>query len=454
MPRTHPSDLCLRELVEAGEGAGWKRLQKHLAECGRCQDRFASLRRTAPSLIASKLAGILPRRPCPADYDGAFEDRTGAMSRRQRIFFREREEAGGLFDELMRHPAAQRMQVLEGREHFHTWGLLALLLEKSRDETTLDSMGAEGLAELALDLAERLDGDYYTPALLEDMKARAWGYIANARRLRADAGGAEQAFARAYEHLLQGTRDSMERAIFLDLKASLRRVQRRFDEAAMFLRRAIATFVECGDSHRAGRSLVNLATVFEQAGAPEEAVPLLYQAFDLIDGSQESRLLLCARHNLITNLADCGRWMDAQRVYAQTRSLYSRFPDPWVQNRRWWVEGKIARGQGLLCEAEAAFLASRNGFLDAAILFDTALVSLELAALYAEQGRTAELKQLAEEMMTIFSSHGIHREALAALAFFRGAVEQERFSLDLMARIVGYLKSAEHDPALRFEEPA
>jgi len=43
------------------------------------------------------------------------------------------------------------------------------------------------------------------------------------------------------------------------------------------------------------------------------------------------------------------------------------------------------------------------------IPYDTALVSLEIATLYAEQGRTAELKRLAAGMLPIFSSLHIHR---------------------------------------------
>ena len=58
--------------------------------------------------------------------------------------------------------------------------------------------------------------------------------------------------------------------------------------------------------------------------------------------------------------------------------------------------------------------------------YDTALVSLDLASLYAEQGRMAELKRIAEEMVPFFSSRQIHREALAALDYWRQAVEAER----------------------------
>jgi hypothetical protein len=138
-------------------------------------------------------------------------------------------------------------------------------------------------------------------------------------------------------------------------------------------------------------------------------------------------------------------------MYRQTRPLYRDFTDAWTQNRRKWVKGKIVRGLGQSNQAESLFLAARDGFVAEGIPYDTALVSLELATLYAEQGRTADLKRLAEEMLPIFSSLHIHREALAALAFLRQAVEAERASLEVVSRVASYLRRAQHDPGLRFE---
>jgi hypothetical protein len=63
------------------------------------------------------------------------------------------------------------------------------------------------------------------------------------------------------------------------------------------------------------------------------------------------------------------------------------------------------------------------------IPYDTALVSLELASLYAARGRTGDLKRLASEMLPVFTSLQIHREALAVL------------------------RRARHCPELRFEAP-
>ena len=198
---------------------------------------------------------------------------------------------------------------------------------------------------------------------------------------------------------------------------------------------------------------MNLATVLHVGGNLPEAIPLLYQALELIDPEQEPRLLLCTKHNLIDDLAESGRFLEAQRLYRDTRALYRNFPDAWTQNRRKWVKGKIARGLGQADQAESLFLAARDGFINEGIPYDTALVSLELATLYAEQRRTADLKRLAEEMVPIFSSLHIHREALAALAYLKQAVQAEKATVDLVTGVAAYLRRAQHDPSLRFSAP-
>jgi tetratricopeptide (TPR) repeat protein len=224
------------------------------------------------------------------------------------------------------------------------------------------------------------------------------------------------------------------------------------------LKRAYTLFLSAGDSHRAGRTLVSMEIIHHQAGTPEQGIPLLYQALELIDPLQEPRLLLCVWHNLIDDLAEAGRTMEARRLFVKARTFYPRFPEAVTQNRRTWVAGKIARGLGQDKEAEALFLAARESFLQEDIPYEVALVSLDLAALYAKQRRTDEIKRLAAEIVPVFSSRQIHREALAALAFWQQAVETEtarrdRIS-DVVASVAAFLKRARYDPELRFTAPA
>jgi tetratricopeptide (TPR) repeat protein len=373
----------------------------------------------------------------------------------QRLAFaleRERAQALGLFQEMAARSAEQREILVGNSPRFQTWGFYELLVDRSWEECTRNPAQAEELALLALKLSLKLDLDVYPEELVEDLRSRSWSHIGNSRRLRSDLRGAEEAFQKAYLHLKRGTGEPLERGNYLDLKASLWRDLRRFDDAIRLLQRAKSLFLAVGDDHRAGRALMSLSIVYSQAARPEQAIPVLYRALGVIDGEQDLRLLLFAKHNLMGYLADAGRPLEAQALYRETRALYRSFPDPFIRNRRSWLKGKISRGLGDLEQAESLFLAARDGFIAEGVPYDTALVSLELATLYAEQGRIAELRRLTDEMIPIFTSRQIHREALAALSFLCRSMEAERASAEGLARVAAYLRRAQYDPAQKFED--
>lgn len=421
--RIHPPDLRLRRLLLASRDTQ-DSIQEHVSTCARCRSRIEALRERLES---------------PA-YDAALSINVRRLNEVQAAYAKERTEAKSLVAEVLKHPAERQRILIRNHSRFHTWGVFEHLIETSREETSSNPKVAEHWAELALDLSEHLDKSTYGAEAIEDLRARAWAYIGNARRVCFELREAQEAFDRALLHLRRGTREPWELAVWLDLKASLLRAQRRFDEAMRLLRRALVLFLAVGDRHRAGRTLISMDNVHHRAGQPEKGIPLLYQALDLIDPEQDPRLLFSAKHNLIDNLADAGRNLEAQRLLMQARSLYRRFDEPAFRNRRRWVEGKIARGVGQPETAERLLLAARTGFQEQDAAYEIALVSLELAGLYAEQGRTAEMKQLAEEMVPIFSSRQVHREALAALSLWCQAVQSETAGAELAAQVASAIK--------------
>lgn len=445
--RIHPSDLVLEEfyLSQAGEHQA---LLAHLVRCPRCTLHFQSVVERAAQHIVP--GGGEPTDEEALDYGVILDRAESLLADRERTVAKERAAAPGLFVELLKHTPEQQRLLIRNSLRFRTWGLCELLLERCIETTGQQPAAAEELALLALEITAHL-GSAYRAGLVQDMQARAWAYLGNIRRVRSDFSGAETYFVKADASLKQGTRDPIELAILLDLKASLRRAQRHFDEALRLLRRACAIFRRAGHTHRAGRCLIKMDSIHCYAGHPERGVPLLYQAMELIDSDQEPRLELCVRHNLIDDLAETGRFLEAQKLYRETRPLYRNFPDAVIQCRRKWAKGKISAGLGQTAQAERLLLAARDGFIAEDIPYDTALVSMDLAALYARERRTADLKRLSQEMLPIFSSLQIHREALAALTFLRKALDAERASFELVSRVARFLRRAKHDPELRFE---
>jgi tetratricopeptide (TPR) repeat protein len=430
-------------------------LAKHLASCARCRRHFDAVLGQVPGPLVEKLAKVLV---WPSHWKTDYGPAITAAERRCLVHARalaaERADAPARLAELKEQPQERREMLIRNYRRFQNWGLLEQLINHAWEECFVDALAAESFAKLALDLTDLLERNYYGVNRIEDMRARAWAFVGNARRIRFELDRAAGAFDRAFTHLCQGTGDILERALLFELRASLLRAQRRPAEAERLLLRVLRIYREVGETHRAGRVLVSLSVGHEMVCTPERSIPLLYEALELIDVEREPRQLTwTAHHNLITALAETGRFMEAQGLFIQTRPLYARFPDSHTQNRRHWVAGRIARGLGQMREAEAHLQAAQEGFISSGCADDASLVTLELAALYAEQNRAAELKQLAEEALAVFSSQQIHREALAALSFLQQAAMAERVSLELVTRVATFVKRVQGDPSLTFVNP-
>ena len=128
-------------------------------------------------------------------------------------------------------PYAEQLREVEADEDLHAWGFCQLLLRKSREATFSDPARGVELANLALRVVRHL-GKAYDPSWVMDLRARCFAYLGNARRVLGELRSAEDAFVKAESCLARSTSGNAEvRAEILDLESSLRRAQRRLDEA-------------------------------------------------------------------------------------------------------------------------------------------------------------------------------------------------------------------------------
>ncbi len=95
----------------------------------------------------------------------------------------------------------------------------------------------------------------------------------------------------------------------------------------------------------------------------------------------------------------------------------------------------------------------RSIFSEEERAFDNALVTLDLAAVYLQAGKTDEVKRLAEEMYPVFRSQDVHRHAVAALILFKQAATTEAATVGLVRDLSSYLARARNNPYLRYEGP-
>ena len=353
-----------------------------------------------------------------------------------------------LVERLLALPAPKRPAHLETHPEFRNWRVAVLLANRSLAAGSNNPKLAVELAELGLAVGRGLDDDSACGAKVQ------WylgGHLGNARRVLGTLVEADAAFDAADELLPAGasfTSDLIEEARIPAFRASLRLAQGRLSEAIQLLNQALA--VEPAPT-LAASILINKARVLEEQGDLLGSVAVLRKAEVQIDREKEPRLYLCARENLLDALSKADRFDEAVVLLPEVQSLAGRHATRLDRARLRWIEGRIAAGLGEVSRGIALLTKARADLASGEIGVETALVSLELAGLYACEGNTAAVKALAGHMAPIFQANVLHREALAALAYFRQAADREEVTAELAGRIREYLTRARHNPGLRFE---
>jgi tetratricopeptide (TPR) repeat protein len=283
---------------------------------------------------------------------------------------------------------------------------------------------------------------FHTPQTLGyfDVLARATAYQANALRASGKLREAAERMASARSIIRhENVTDLLVYAEVDWMEGILHKDERRFREAESLLTRSAVMFQLAGDRVEAARPLLTLGLGYYDQQLLAKAIETTEASLVFVQPESEPRLYLCGRFNLAVFYAESGRDEAAAALLAEDEALYHDFPDRWTALRKRWLLGRIALRRGDLGEAEAAFLEVRAGFLDQGIGYDAAMVSLELALVYLRQSRTAELRNLAEEMHAVFAAEDVHREALAALLLFQEAVRTEALTAELIEEMTVYV---------------
>lgn len=350
--------------------------------------------------------------------------------------------------ELLRLPQSERLRKIDRSvQRFRGTALAGSFLRKSKDAMTTDLREAQDLAEVAQAILRRTP----TGPGVGELSALAAAYLGNCLRARGELGEASSRFDLA-RYLIQQEKvaDSLILAEIDACEAVLALDQRQFQEAERLLTRSIFLFTIAGDRSRGAHPRLTLGHLCYVRGDLAKAIEHTREAAEAVP-VREERLYLYANHNLALYLCEAGRYTAAAEALRDLQELYAKFPDRFTQLRHLWLEAKILTGLGQQEGAERVFAQVRDGFLAESLGYDAALVSLDLALLYARQDRREELRQLAEEMHPIFAAEDIHREAMAALLLFQESARRDALTLDSIEDLAAYLRAARANPALRYE---
>ena len=411
-------DACLLPALEAacGMGVWFTDLEEE-----------AGLESVLSGAVRSALAAFLVTAEEPEPWE-----RTGPPVEE------DRHQALDAWNRLESCKPEERLFLVEFCREFQAWALAERLCHASGEAASDQAGRALELAELACRVAELAPGE-------ESWRSRLQGYslayLANARRVAGDLPRAEETFAGAWKLWKTGAIAEpglLEEWRLLTLEASLHRDRRRFREALDRLAEARTT----APPEAVGRILVQKAFTLDQMGEAEQAIEALLEAAPLVAGKREPRLLFGLRFNLAANLCHLGRYKEAKALLPEVRELAVALRKELDLVRVLWLEGRVAAGLGRPEEALACFQQVRREFTARESAWDSALVTLEIAELYLKDGQTREVRALAEEMMWVFRSQGVHRETLGALQLFFSAARTEAATAEMARKVIADLERA------------
>lgn len=326
------------------------------------------------------------------------------------------------------------------------------LLERARAALPADPRDSGSWGECAVHAMTYTEQD--DPAIAKHVAsclARGLAFWGNSLRILCDLRQAKSLIGQA-DRIIEdhAIGDLATRAEIASFRGSLLRAQREFDAARSAIEVSLAGWDLVGRPDRQARELWNLASVHVAEQSPTTALEVAEVGSRLAEDLNDRRLAwsfeLIEAHCLI----ELDQIEPARRAADAARQLAADFPDSFTQLRVRWLEGRLCRSEGRPDEAIDHFRAVQTGFLADQNPYDAALVSLDLATLYLETGRHAEVVELATAMRAAFEALGVHREALAAWRLFTDACQRQAANVQLAKNLARYLDQARHDPEFGF----
>ena len=406
------------------KGGGWfrrahhRRLVQHLLYgCSTCADRIRA------ELAPSGSTGGAPRMP---------RDQGAQYERYLRRL------------EKMERPAQELF--IKGVEGLHTSDFVLWLVEACRLAANSEPGLAVRIGKLAVIASEGLDSNTRAIAQMR------MGQVL--RKARGDFLGADTWFEEARKELDSPDADSLVLAKLNRLQGLSRWGQSRSEEALQFFAEAARIYQAAGDLEGLGKTFVDQSGALEEVDGPQAAVRSLVRACGLVDLANDQRLALVIAQNLSIYCTSLGKTEAALSYLELARELLEKQGAASTDALKMeWSAGRILAEAGKPEESVPVFRSVRDGFVQLGLAAEAGQVSLDLALSLLSLGRMSELKDVASEMLPIFSSGLLHKEALAAIRFFREAVIAETITATQIHAVSSFLSELESNSNSRFRRP-
>jgi tetratricopeptide (TPR) repeat protein len=406
-------------------------LYDHVKElCPKCRQALEAVQGT-PAAAAAR-AGERPAAAAgPEQYLAAIDAAGRRVGERLSAAEEERRRARRDLATLRRLPPAERQRrIRAARSRFRSRALAELLVEASRQTARNDPAEAAALAGLVPIVLAHVTCPV-DRAAAPSLVVLALAHRANALRVAGGLPAADRVFAEVRERLAAAPLDDPAlHAEVCSLEASLRRDQRRPDDAERLIDRSILLARMGHDDRALAKALIQRADLLGERQELTGARASLREAMTLLGESGDRHLLGCAVGTLALIECERGAFTAAEQIMNRHRSLLAGDGGAWWMMRALTLEGRIALGLGRHEEAEDRLLRAYRLSVEEGTELDAVLGLLELAVLYVEQGRTAEVRRIAQQIQPAFASLDVQLEATAALMLFQQAAAAERVTVE------------------------
>lgn len=217
----------------------------------------------------------------------------------------------------------------------------------------------------------------------------------------------------------------------------LRTCQKRFGDALKAAERAVNIYRGINDPQRLAVALISASYAAGRSGRYGEAADHCGEVLDLTPNPNASPEAKQLYHAACHNLADCalnGSPADLEKARQYVRRARRGCPKgksaPKAKLR--WIEGRIMIRFGSTRRGEAYLRRAIADLESLGAAYDSALVALELSALWRMEGRWRSLKGLAAETFRCFQTLAGDSEALAALSLWLDAVNAQALTVGMI----------------------
>lgn len=230
----------------------------------------------------------------------------------------EREEAAHLWDQLRQLPTLRDCRKrINKNSRFRTWALCELLCAESSRATARDASLSQGLAKLAVKVAEMVPGH---ETWQRRIQGYAWAFVAQSLRAGGDLLAAEQASLHTQEFWIGTSLEPtvLEESEVIGIVGTLRVEQERFDEARSLYDIA---FRHTGSRRSRAVMGVNLAFLYGRLDEHESALEVLEGVKSLMTGIDHPHLRLALAQNRALSLVNLGDAGEALKELGRARRL-------------------------------------------------------------------------------------------------------------------------------------